>query len=69
MNRQASLKEFETPLPDLSALTAAEQDAYEAVTTGDFGVREYARKTGRSPGTVGNLLARARDRLDGEGTA
>ncbi|PSQ63691.1 MAG: hypothetical protein BRD21_01820 [Halobacteriales archaeon SW_8_66_22] len=26
------------------------------------GVREYARKTGRAPGTVGNLLARAREK-------
>ena len=29
------------------------------------GVREYARKTGRAPGTVGNLLTRARQKVGG----
>jgi hypothetical protein len=43
-----------------SGLTAAELDAYLTCELGTTGVREYARKTGRAPGTVGNLLARAR---------
>jgi DNA-directed RNA polymerase specialized sigma24 family protein len=58
--------EAETDDPDLSVLTDAERDAYEACVTGDLGVREYARRTERRPGTVGNLLRRARRRLDGE---
>jgi DNA-directed RNA polymerase specialized sigma24 family protein len=53
-----------TTLDDFAAptdpLTNAERKAYEAVENGKFGVREYARSTDRSPGTVGNLLARAR---------
>ncbi|QGN06151.1 sigma-70 family RNA polymerase sigma factor [Halorhabdus sp. CBA1104] len=51
---------------DLSALTPAERDAYEAVEIEDYGVREFARKTGRKPGTVGNLLSRARQKVGGE---
>jgi len=45
---------------DFSGLTAAELDAYLTCDLGTTGVRECARKTGRAPGTVGNLLARAR---------
>jgi DNA-binding CsgD family transcriptional regulator len=44
-------------------LTEAERDAYESVERGPHGVREYARQTERSPGTVGNLLRRARAKL------
>jgi DNA-directed RNA polymerase specialized sigma24 family protein len=48
---------------DLTALTAAQMDAYLTCDLGDVGVREYARQTDRSPGTVGNLLSRARDNV------
>jgi DNA-binding CsgD family transcriptional regulator len=51
--------------PDLSALTPAERDAYEAVRGGEYGPREYARQTNRSPGTISNLLARADKKLEG----
>lgn len=60
---QMSLEDYE---PDLSILTDAERDAYEACVHGGEGVREYARRTDRTAGTVGNLLRRARRRLDGE---
>ena len=46
----------------LDGLTAAELDAYLTCELAHVGVREYARKTGRAPGTVGNLLARAREK-------
>ncbi|WP_254272189.1 sigma-70 region 4 domain-containing protein [Haloarcula marina] len=61
---QAQLRDFE---PDLSPLTEAEREVYEAVELGGFGVREYGRHTGRKPGTVGNLLGRARSKVDVEG--
>jgi DNA-directed RNA polymerase specialized sigma24 family protein len=62
---QASLGEYEQERPALHLLTPAERDAFEAVDMGEYGPREYARNTGRSPGTVSNLLRRARDKLDG----
>lgn len=73
--RQATLHEFERPEvalqaavePDLSALTPAEKEVYQAVHREGYGVREYARKTGRVPGTVGNLLGRARRKVGGGG--
>jgi len=69
MPAQASLTEFESATsPDTSQLTDAEREAYVAVERGDCGVREFARRTGRSPGTVGNLLARAREKLGQEGS-
>jgi DNA-binding CsgD family transcriptional regulator len=58
---QATLGEFAL---DLSALTPAERDAYNAVRRGEYGPREFARQTDRSPGTVSNLLARAEQKLD-----
>ncbi|KAA9405943.1 sigma-70 family RNA polymerase sigma factor [Haloarcula sp. CBA1131] len=61
MSPQSSLFDYE---PDLSSLTDAEREVYEAVGMGQYGPREYARKTGRSPGTVGNLLGRAREKLE-----
>ncbi|WP_336358541.1 helix-turn-helix transcriptional regulator [Haloarcula sp. CGMCC 1.6347] len=61
MSPQSSLFDYE---PDLSPLTDAEREVYEAVGMGQYGPREYARKTGRSPGTVGNLLGRAREKLE-----
>jgi len=50
---------------DLEALTPAELDAYHTCQLGSVGVREYADLTGRSPGTLGNLLRRARDAVEG----
>ncbi|WP_420182139.1 helix-turn-helix transcriptional regulator [Haloarcula sp. KBTZ06] len=61
MTPQSSLFDYE---PDLSPLTDAEREVYEAVGMGQYGPREYARKTGRSPGTVGNLLRRAREKVE-----
>lgn len=48
-------------------LTEAELDAYRNVEIEGVGPRELARRTDRSPGTVGNLLRRAREKL-GEGS-
>ena len=60
---QSSLFHYEA---DLSELTEAEREVYEAVEQDSYGMREFARKTGRSPGTVGNLLTRARQKVGGE---
>ncbi|WP_459194735.1 sigma factor-like helix-turn-helix DNA-binding protein [Halosimplex sp. J119] len=62
MTFQSSLFHYEE---DLSALSDAQREVYEAIEQDGYGMREYARKTGRSPGTVGNLLRRARRRLNG----
>ena len=60
---QLQLDEFE---PDLSVLSEAERDAYEAIRLGDLGPREFQRDRGySSPGTVSNLLARAERKIDG----
>lgn len=48
---------------DLSGLTPAQLDAYLTCDLGGVGVRAYARATDRSPGTVGNLLTRARENV------
>lgn len=65
MNGQATLLEFDQS-PDLSQLTQAERSAWEAIEEGDTGVREYQRLRGySSPGTVSNLLRRARRKVDG----
>jgi len=67
---QSRLTEFESDdSPDLSVLSDAEREVYEEIERGDYGPREYARRTNRSPGTVGNLLSRARRKLDEEGAA
>lgn len=58
---QATLGDFDYP-----DLTPAEREVYVAVEVAGYGVREVARDTGRSPGTVGNLLARARPKVEGE---
>lgn len=64
---EPSLQQFDT---DLSSLSDAEYVAYQAVENEGYGVREYAREAGRSPGTVGNLLRRARRKLgEGDGQA
>jgi len=47
-------------------LTDAERRAFDAVDNGQFGVREFARETDRAPGTVGNLLRRARAKVGGK---
>ncbi len=54
--------------PDLSGLTDAEREAYVVCRENGVGVREFARRTDRRPGTVGNLLARAESKLE-EGSA
>ncbi|WP_049890365.1 RNA polymerase subunit sigma-24 [Natronorubrum sulfidifaciens] len=64
-SKQASLVEFG---PDLSVLTDAEREAYVTCRENGVGVREYARRTDRRPGTVGNLLRRAENKLE-EGSA
>lgn len=61
-SEQATFSRFE---PDMSHLTDAEREVYGAVRLGTWGVRDYARHTGRFPGTVGNLLARAEDKVSG----
>lgn len=62
--QQSSLFRYESEaVPDLSALTDAEREVYEAVEQGEYGPRGYARETERSPGTVSNLLRRARRKL------
>nr|WP_244995571.1 sigma factor-like helix-turn-helix DNA-binding protein [Halomicroarcula pellucida] len=48
----------------MSPLTEAEREVFEAVGMGQYGPREYARETGRAPGTVGNLLRRAREKVE-----
>jgi DNA-directed RNA polymerase specialized sigma24 family protein len=63
VRHQANLFEFEE---DLSGLSDAQREVYQAIEQDGYGVREYARKTGRAPGTVGNLLRRARRRVRGE---
>lgn len=63
MTPQLGLDQFKPdPTEDL---TPAERDVWEAVVNGDHGVREYARESNRAPGTVGNLLRRARKKMDG----
>ncbi|CAI50756.1 HTH domain protein [Natronomonas pharaonis DSM 2160] len=62
---QLSLTDFDSDGCDdgLTELTEAEREAYVAVEQDGVGVREFARETERRPGTVGNLLRRARMRL------
>ena len=62
MTYQSALHHFGN---DLSELSDAQRDVYQAVEQDGFGVREYARKTGRSPGTIGNHLRRARRKVGG----
>lgn len=51
---------------DLDRLSPAERRAWIAVRVDGLGMRTYARETGRSAGTVGNLLGRAEDKLGWE---
>ena len=68
MSGQTTFEKFEGD--DLSALSPTERKAYLAIERGDTGVREFQREHGySSPGTVSNLLRRARGKLDEEGGA
>jgi len=68
VTRDATLAEFGTGTdPDLDRLTDAERRAYVAVRLNGVSVREHARETDRSAGTIGNLLRRAEDRLEDTG--
>lgn len=49
---------------DVAGLSPAEREVFRMVERGPYGPREYARQTDRSPGTVGNLLRRARRKLE-----
>ncbi len=51
---------------NMSGLTSAELDAYLTCDLAHVGVTEYANKAGRAKGTVGNLLARAREKVEGQ---
>lgn len=46
----------------IRGLTLCEAEALVAVDDCGHGVREFARRTNRSPGTVSNLLRRARQK-------
>jgi hypothetical protein len=48
---------------NVDVLSECEREVWLRVEHGDYGVREYAALTDRAPGTVGNLLASARDKL------
>jgi DNA-directed RNA polymerase specialized sigma24 family protein len=64
VTRQRSLGEFGSGTErDLSDLFEAERAAWVAVRINEIGVREHARATDRSAGTVGNLLQRADEKL------
>ena len=72
--RQANLTQFERSddrddrgaAVGLEELTDAEREVYVKVERGNLGPRELARETDRSPGTIGNLLSRARSKVGGE---
>lgn len=51
--------------PGVEQMTEAEREVYMAIENGSYGPREFARRTERSPGTVGNLLRRAREKIEG----
>jgi len=53
------------PRTGLDDLTPAELDAFLHCDAGGEGPRPFARRTDRSPGTVGNLLTSAREKLGG----
>lgn len=64
MSAQSTLGDFATGEDRFSCLTEAEREAYEKVEEGHWGGREFARHTDRSPGTLSNLLRRARQKLE-----
>jgi len=51
------------PSEQLDRLSPAELDAFLHCEIGDAGVRQWARERDRAPGTIGNLLASARQKL------
>jgi hypothetical protein len=53
-----------SPSDQLDQLSPAELDAYLHCHIGTMGVREFSRRRERAPGTIGNLLSRAREKLD-----
>lgn len=62
--RQEKLTKWEVTEDDLEELTPAEREVYREIELkGKIGPRELAKQSGRSPGTVGNLLSRAREKL------
>lgn len=65
MTPQTDLFEFESD-EGTQELTDAERDVWENIENGPHGPREYARKTNRSPGTIGNLLSRAWEKKGGK---
>lgn len=71
---QVTLHEFEDvgdvdPV-GLDELTEAERDVYETIVVDkQLGPRALARKTDRSPGTISNLLRRARNKIDERGAS
>lgn len=61
---QSRLKDFGMDADvDLSVLTPAERRAYVAIRMNGCGVRDHARATDRAPGTVGNLIRRAEEKM------
>jgi hypothetical protein len=50
---------------DLEQLPPKQLDAWLHCERGNYGVREFARATGRAAGTIGNHLRRARETLEG----
>lgn len=71
MTRQRSLGEFGAVGGDreeLDDLSSAERAVWVACRINGVGVREHARATGRTPGTIGNLLSRAERKLEGRST-
>jgi DNA-directed RNA polymerase specialized sigma24 family protein len=66
MDRQTSLSRFERDDQEpINQLTDAEREVWDEVETGPYGAREYAEATDRSPGTISNLLRRARETVNG----
>lgn len=64
--KQARLSTFEEShdhdLPD--SLTEQEREDYRAVEIDGVGVRERARERDVSPGTLSNILRRAREKVE-----
>lgn len=63
-SKQRTLLDVEA---EAAGLTDAERRVWVKTQRYNLGPREIARRTNRSPGTVGNLLRRAREKL-GEGS-
>jgi DNA-binding CsgD family transcriptional regulator len=66
MPKQASLKRFERQSEPTADLSDAEREVWDQVENGPYGPREYlAKRDGwNSPGTVSNLLRRAREKME-----